>query len=207
VILDFATKGALRNSNAVIAIFLVPQAAVMLGAVWLFSVSRYHVGWDQLGLRRFSAAVGCALSASLFLASYVFRAAYVVIASALGVRIGIQQILTRLDITGVGFVLTLIVGSIVAPISEEIFFRGFVYAGLRSRFGVISAGLVAALFFAFLHLSFEFFVPILVLGIFLTALYEITGSLLPGIFLHVTNNAVALVAYAVVKSLGIPLGQ
>ncbi len=206
VVLNVATQGALRNNSAILAIFLIPQTAIMLGAVWLFSVSRYHVGWDRLGLRRFPAAMGCALSVALLLASYFLRAAYIVIASALGIHIGIQQILTRLDITGPGFILTFIVGAVLAPIAEEIFFRGFVYAGLRALLGVAAAVLVTSIFFTLLHLSLELFIPILALGIFLTLLYEITGSLLPGIFLHIANNAVALVAYAAVKSLGIPIG-
>jgi membrane protease YdiL (CAAX protease family) len=206
VVFTVVTQGALRNNSAVLAVFLVFQTAVMLGAVWLFSVSRYHVSWDRLGLRRFPAAMGCALSAALLIASYLFRAAYIVIASMLGIHIGIQQILTRLDTTGPGFIMTLIVGAVIAPIAEEIFFRGFVYAGLRARLGVAVAVLVASIFFTLLHFSLELFIPILALGFFLTLLYEVTGSLYPGIFLHITNNGVALVAYAVVKSLGIPIG-
>lgn len=203
--LNIAMNGALRENNAALAIFLIPQAAVMLGAVWLFSVSRYRVGWNKLGLQSFPVAMGCALSVALLIASYVLRAAYVMIASALGFHFSIQQILTRLDTSGPGFFLTLVVGAVIAPIAEEIFFRGFVYAGLRKRLGVAAAVLVASIFFALLHLSIELFIPILALGIFLTLLYELTGSLFPGIFLHMANNAVALIAYAALKSLGIPL--
>lgn len=206
VAINFATGNSLRENSSALAVFLIPQSGVMLGAVWLYSLARYRVGWDRLGLQSFPVAVGCLLSAALLIASYFVRAIYVVIVSALGLHIGLQQVLTRLDTTGIGFVLTLIVGAVIAPIAEEIFFRGFVYAGLRTRFGVASAVFVASIFFALLHLSLELFIPILMLGIFLTLLYEITGSLYPGIFLHAANNAVALIAYAALKSLGIPLG-
>ena len=126
-------------------------------------------------------------------------------ALGLGLRLGVQQILTRLDVQGIGFLLTLLMGAVIAPLAEEIFFRGFMYGGLRARLGVRWAIIVTALFFAALHFSWEFLIPILILGIFLALLYELTGSLYPGMILHVSNNLIALIAYFVAKAMGVPL--
>ncbi len=206
VAVNVTTGNSIRENGDALAIFLILQAAIILGAAWLFSVARYRVGWNRLGLQGFPVAAGCALSVAFFVASYFVRLVYAGIAYALGFRFGVQQVLTRLDTTGVGFLLTLVVGAVIAPIAEEVFFRGFVYAGLRARLGVAAAVLVASLFFTILHLSVEFFIPLFALGIFLTLLYEMTGSLFPGILLHATNNAIALVAYVALKAMGIPLG-
>jgi len=199
------TRLPLRDNGDALSIFIIAQGLVLVGAVWLFGVKKYRAGWAQVGLRKFSGRVGCAWAAAFFIASYFARAVYVAIATALGVRFGIQQILTRLDVAGVGFLLTLFVGAVIAPLAEEIFFRGFLYGGLRARLGVRWAIIVTSLFFAALHFSWEFLIPILVLGIFLALLYEMTGSLYPGMILHVSNNLIALIAYFVLKAMGVSL--
>lgn len=199
------TGNALRDNGNVLSIFIIAQGLVLVGAVWLFGLRKYRAGWAQIGLRGFSARVGCAWVTMFFIASYFTRAVYIAIATALGVHFGVQQILTRLDTAGVGFLLTLFMGAVIAPIAEEIFFRGFMYGGLRARFGVAGAVIATSLFFAALHFSLEFLIPILVLGIFLALLYEVTVSLYPGMILHLSNNLIALVAYFMLKALGVSL--
>lgn len=201
--LNQALHGALRDNRDALSIFVVAQDVIFLSAVWLFSVVRYRVGWDRLGLRGYAVLLGCALSAMLLIASYVVRFFYVIVAFALGFRIAPQQVLTRLDLTGVGFLLTLFVGAVAAPFTEEIFFRGFVYGGLRGRIGVVGAMIVSAAFFTALHFTLELFLPIFILGLFLTWLYEYTGSLYPGMFLHAANNAVALILVALLQTRGL----
>ncbi len=205
--LNVLTNNALRDTERgdLLSVFIIAQAVVLVGTVWWFSLRRYGGNWAQVGLRKFSTRVGCALGAAFFIGSYFVRACYVAIAFALGYRFGVQQVLTRLDVAGIGFLLTLFVGAVIAPIAEEIFFRGFMYAGLRARLGVAGAVIITSLFFAVLHLSIEFFIPILALGIFLALLYEMTGSLYPGMILHVSNNLIALIAYFVAKALDVPL--
>lgn len=90
-------------------------------------------------------------------------------------------------------VLALIAAAVVAPICEELFFRGMLYRYLRRRWPVWLAVLVAATIFAVLH-----FIPILIpvflfLGLMLTIQYEITGSLTNSMLLHAAGNAVTTV--------------
>jgi CAAX protease family protein len=81
-----------------------------------------------------------------------------------------------------------------APISEEVCFRGMLFGGLREKLPRIGAALLSGLIFGGLHaLTGVTAVPPLILfGILLALLYEKTGSILPGIILHMLNNAVAL---------------
>ena len=193
----------LHNHGIALVLFVLAQDGVILAAASLFSVVRYHVGWSALGLDPAKARVGCGLSFALLIASYVIRSGYIAGAFAFGIKIQPQAILPQLDVTGFGFILTFIAAGIIAPIVEEIFFRGFMYAGLRQRWGIPMAMLVSTLFFTGLHFTVELFIPIFVLGFFLVWLYEKTGSLYPGIFLHVANNMIAVLALAVVKASGI----
>jgi membrane protease YdiL (CAAX protease family) len=86
---------------------------------------------------------------------------------------------------------------VAAPISEEVFFRGFMFGGLRNRlsFG-LAAPLSAAIFGAF-HFtgpdSVGVLLPLAVLGFAMCWVYERTGSILPTIGMHALNNALAFV--------------
>jgi membrane protease YdiL (CAAX protease family) len=83
-----------------------------------------------------------------------------------------------------------------APLSEEIFFRGFMYAGLRRRLPIWAAALISGAVFGLLHYtdpdSIGVVPQLAVLGVLLAWLYERTGSLWPPILLHVVNNGIAL---------------
>ncbi len=83
------------------------------------------------------------------------------------------------------------VTTLVAPIAEEILFRGLLYKGLRIFLGVPGASLLSALIFTLMHGLPTARLPIFILGIILNHLYERTGSLIPGITLHAVNNALA----------------
>ena len=83
---------------------------------------------------------------------------------------------------------------IAAPISEETCFRGMLYGGLRVRLPKIPAALIGGLIFGGLHAftGITAVPPLIVFGFLLCLLYEQTGSILPGILLHMLNNSVAL---------------
>jgi membrane protease YdiL (CAAX protease family) len=83
---------------------------------------------------------------------------------------------------------------IAAPISEEVCFRGMLFGGLRERWPRLIAALISALIFGGLHaLTGLSAVPVLIaFGFILALLYEKTGSIVPGILLHMLNNSVAL---------------
>ena len=80
--------------------------------------------------------------------------------------------------------------TIIAPITEEIIFRGIIYRFFASKFTNISALMLSATFFAALHLHMSSFLPLLILGIMLGWLYFYSGSLLTNICLHGLFNFV-----------------
>jgi CAAX protease family protein len=86
----------------------------------------------------------------------------------------------------------LIVG--VAPVCEEIFFRGFFFAGLRSRLPFWIAAPISALLFGAVHLSDANVIAgaqLALLGLVLAGVYERTNSLWSNIAVHAFNNAIA----------------
>jgi membrane protease YdiL (CAAX protease family) len=90
------------------------------------------------------------------------------------------------------FVLNGLVVAVVAPIVEELTFRGVGFH-LLARFGSVAAVAGTAAAFAADHGLVEGFPALFVFGIAAALVRLRTGSLYPGMLLHATFNALALV--------------
>lgn len=111
-----------------------------------------------------------------------------------------QQDVTRELGTDEGSALSVIVAGflivIVAPLSEELFFRGFMYAGLRRSLPIWPAAVISALIWGSLHLSggnVGVAIQLSVFGVILAYLYERSGSLWTPILAHALNNTIAFI--------------
>jgi membrane protease YdiL (CAAX protease family) len=83
---------------------------------------------------------------------------------------------------------------VVAPISEEFLFRGFIFTALRSWRGTLPAALITGLLFGGVHVGSApvlDLVPLAALGVGLCLLYRYTESLYPCIVAHSLNNSIA----------------
>jgi hypothetical protein len=80
---------------------------------------------------------------------------------------------------------------IVAPVAEEILFRGFLYGKLRRRMPVWVAILITSALFGLIHGQWNVGLDVFALSIVLCSLREITGSIWSGILLHMLKNSVA----------------
>ena len=81
---------------------------------------------------------------------------------------------------------------VLAPIAEELFFRGVVFnAFLRER-GPRPAYLGSAALFAVIHLSIVALLPIFLLGLALAWIYDRTGNLLAPIVMHAVVNGLSV---------------
>ncbi|MDY6952228.1 MAG: CPBP family intramembrane glutamic endopeptidase [Thermodesulfobacteriota bacterium] len=80
------------------------------------------------------------------------------------------------------------VGGLVAPVAEEIFFRGIVYGFLR-RWGMVVALVGSTLIFVLAH-AIQSGIPLtqIVGGIVFAVAYEITDNLMVPITIHVLGN-------------------
>ncbi|MBQ3321071.1 CPBP family intramembrane metalloprotease [Candidatus Saccharibacteria bacterium] len=92
--------------------------------------------------------------------------------------------------------LTLVV---VAPIMEEVIFRGWFYGKLRDNLAqevsektsIVVSTLIVSLIFGILHFQWNVGVNVFALSIVLCLLREITGTTYAGILLHMIKNGVA----------------
>ncbi len=87
--------------------------------------------------------------------------------------------------------LVIFLGVAIAPICEEIFFRGAVLRSFAQK-GFLAFGIIfSSLMFAVIHFDFPLFPAYFIFGVVLALTYWKTNSLIPAILAHAINNAVA----------------
>jgi CAAX protease family protein len=147
----------------------------------------------QFGLRPTRLAPALGWIALAFVSFYVFTAAWVAI---VGGDTGDQKLPKELgaDQSTVALLAVAFLVSVVAPIAEEFFFRGFFFGALRNWRGVLPAAIITGLVFGAIHLGsaeVAFLVPLAFFGFALCLLRDRTGSLYPCMALHCLNNSLA----------------
>ena len=82
---------------------------------------------------------------------------------------------------------------VVAPLAEEIFFRGFLFTTFARKVGPVWGALLAGSLFGLIHAPNPWLslVALGVLGVCLCALYWRTQSIIPGMALHALNNSIS----------------
>ena len=84
----------------------------------------------------------------------------------------------------------------LAPLVEEMVFRGLLYGWLAGRWGTLLAWIVSALAFAAAHIELAHIILVLPLGLWFGWLRRRTDSLWPSLVSHIVNNAIAITAAA-----------
>lgn len=92
------------------------------------------------------------------------------------------------------FALLTVLGGVVAPIKEEMLFRGLMYPPLRQALGKGKGMLLTGLIFATLHFDIVRFLPLFIGGVVLAWLYQRSASIWPAIVAHGTWNTLMAVA-------------
>ncbi|MFH1858132.1 MAG: type II CAAX endopeptidase family protein [Candidatus Omnitrophota bacterium] len=93
------------------------------------------------------------------------------------------------------FLTALVLVTLVGPVVEEIFFRGFLYSALKMKWGKGWAVFASGFLFALLHANWVALLPIALLGCALAYIYELTGSLVASITIHVLHNALVMTVF------------
>ena len=193
---DIADPGPAENLGATFV-----QDIVFVATALGFAAMVGRPRPEDFGLRlpRFWPAVGWSVL------TYVVVAIVAVAAStALGVEEEEQDnVLEDLGIeTGSAWVyVAAFVVCVMAPLCEELLFRGFVFPALRPKLGLVGAAFVSGAIFGGIHitnyvgepakLAIASVITLVTLGTLFALLYWKTGSLLPCIALHAINNSIA----------------
>lgn len=144
---------------------------------------------------------GLAAGIVIVTANVVISAAFVAGGMRQNQSAELSAFLSRGDV--VGQLLFFVMAVVVAPIGEEVLFRGYVFNAIRRGSGQWRVPLAYALsagIFASLHLlnvsegAIALVVPLFVVGLLLAASAHLTGSIIPGIIAHAMNNSLGVAA-------------
>jgi membrane protease YdiL (CAAX protease family) len=103
------------------------------------------------------------------------------------------------SVTGPALLLPILIATFLAPVLEEIIFRGIAFAGLAARFGTVWAAIISVVAFIAVHAPQKiYYLP----GFFDVGLVALAAvvlrlkyrSIRPGILLHVLYNGGSMVA-------------
>lgn len=179
-------QGQLAQSG----LLVIVQLTYLLPVVVIFAWR--GINWKSIGFGRFrwsTLSVGC----GLLIASYVIILVHNIVLTTLGVQTQGDEISNLLELldSPVWFFL---VGAVLAPLVEEIFFRGFLFQGLRAKYGWVSGMLISSAIFAIAHLDPASLIPTFILGSLLAYLYHRSNSVWPGVILHMAVNTFGLLS-------------
>ncbi|MBR2855384.1 CPBP family intramembrane metalloprotease [Candidatus Saccharibacteria bacterium] len=111
----------------------------------------------------------------------------------------VQQVGFNHFVLGFDRILAFLTLVVVAPVSEEIIFRGWLYGKMREKialeysntFSIIASSLLVSLLFGIIHMQWNVSVNVFAMSLVLCAMREITGTIYSGILLHMIKNGVA----------------
>jgi membrane protease YdiL (CAAX protease family) len=119
-----------------------------------------------------------------------------------------QLILDEALAGGARTVLALVAAALLAPVAEELLFRGLLYRALRRRRSVAVAAAISAVAFSVVHLDVAATQPLALVGLALVGVvlalaYERSGSLLVPVAAHAGYNGTALAVAIVAQRTGV----
>ena len=167
----------------------------IIGVVWGLGIHRYKAPLSTLGLARLGLprAKTVFLTLGVLVASLLATVVYARLMSLIDSNVlSPPDIPSDIAFPGAAAAFTFQALAVATPVTEEIFFRGFVFSGLRARLGAGWAMVASAAVFSLFHLSVGVLIPVFITGLLLAWLYRRTGSLWPSIFAHAGQNALAV---------------
>jgi len=107
-----------------------------------------------------------------------------------------QAIVSAFPRSVLGAGMFVLVAVVMAPLFEEVVFRGFLFRGLANSWGWVWGAIASAAIFGGVHLQLDIFLPLAALGFVLAWAYHRTGSLWASITMHALFNLIAVAAWA-----------
>jgi membrane protease YdiL (CAAX protease family) len=184
---------------AAIVASLAIQGVAVLGSVHLLIVRRRALSWRAMGFRPTGRrAVLLAIAAGIALVPLIELTERI---TGTGTGRLVETMIAPDGFTVTGLAGALVAVGLVAPLCEEIYFRGLLFGWLRQRVGWMAAMPLSALVFGGLHLYYPLphIAIVAVLGLLFAMAYERTGSLWIPFAIHAAQNlTVAAFVYAAI---------
>jgi membrane protease YdiL (CAAX protease family) len=80
---------------------------------------------------------------------------------------------------------------VLAPLAEEVLFRGYLYGKLKGYVPAVAAAIATSLLFGIAHLQWNVGLDVFILSLALCGLRSLTGSIWSGVLVHMIKNGIA----------------
>ena len=189
---DFSGLNEALFNSVVAAVCYVAALAIVIGGPWLIAARR--TSKSEVGLQRLPLWVELGAAPVGFVIYFITSAIAMAVVMSLVPGFDadqVQEIGFSNLVHGYEYILAFLTLVIIAPIAEEMIFRGYLYGKLKKRIPWWGAAVITSVLFGLAHGQWNVAVDTFVLGMFLSLLREVTGSLWPAIFLHMIKNGIA----------------
>lgn len=185
-----------ENSGPTMLLLVVVSQVLGLGGGLGYLAARERLSWRLLGPRRPSgtlAAYGIVVGIGGF---FLVNAIILLVTVLTGpVEAPEQQLLTDVTAGGASTLLAIVAAVVMAPILEEVAFRGVLFQALTRRVGMWPAAILSGLIFAAVHVEVTqplYSFGLLALGVGLAWSLHRFGSLVVPIVGHAMFNAISV---------------
>ena len=176
------------GANIIEAAFYLGGLAVLVPMLERIS----HRSLSQLGIRpldKFSWVVVAVLLATMLLIQIIYQAILGAFHQQNHVQAGFEHFRVA---SPTAAILVLLTGALIAPIAEELFFRGLIFNALASRMPILVAAVISGVLFGLGHGDLVLFPALTLFGTLQAIFYRISGNLVVPIIVHAANNAIFL---------------
>ena len=210
LVLAVVTGSATGSSTPLLIATVVSQVVGLLLALGYLAL-RHRLSWRVLGPVRpgvVPVLLGLAVGVVGTIVAYTINAA-VTFVFELEAPVE-QQLLDDVLAGGATSVVVVLAAVVMAPIAEEMLFRGLLFQSLRRRLGLWFAAVTSAAVFCLVHVEIIVSQPLALTGLFVLAIvlawsFHRTGSLVVPIIAHATFNGISLGMVVVADQLPIAL--
>ena len=179
-------------STVLTAVIYVISIVIVIGLPWL--VKKYRTSKAELGLTRYPEWLDLLLAPAGFVVYILLSALFMAFAMSYMTFIDFDQV-QETGFSQLGpryeYILAFISLVVLAPVAEEILFRGYLFGKLQKNVATWIAILITSAVFAAVHLAWNVGIDVFALGIVLCLLRIVSNSLWPSILLHMLKNGIA----------------
>lgn len=167
------------------------MAIILILSIYFIALRPKRLSWGELGIRSFNMR-----NWRLIILYTVILMTGIVLITVVTSLIGntwenskteaMQQ-----DISFITLLIAIVSASVISPIYEEIFYRGFLFRWFRTRLGFIGAVFFSSFIFSIVHIPTYNVMPVAFFsGIIFAIAYEKTNSIWPSVLIHGLSNGI-----------------
>ena len=190
--ISFSNVNQANFSTVISVTIYLLTLLIVIGLPWV--VKKYRTTRQELGLTRLPNWTDMLLAPLGFIIYILLSALFTYLAMTYlkfinfdqAQETGFSQLGQRYE-----YILAFVSLVVIAPIAEEILFRGYLLGKLRQHLSTWIAVLITSVVFAAVHLAWNVGIDVFALSLVLCVLRITSKSLWPSILLHMIKNGIA----------------